>query len=200
MDHAAHRIDLALGADDPPLPLVRFAGERGAERHARPGLIRTAPIRQRQIEIGELVIRQREPDLGGVNGVDGRDRVADPDKLPDVDALLPDAPRVRRTNLRPFQVALRAFQVGLGARDRRARFFELRLSQRQLAWVAATELFPFTDRHFGLGFFLREAQPCLGELRARAHDRLLIVERVDLDEDVTQLEETALGERGGRPT
>ena len=157
MDHAAHRIDLALGADDPPLPLVRFAGERGAERHARLGLIRTAPIRQRQIEIGKLFIRQREPDLGAVNGVDGRDRVADPNKLPDVDVLLPDAPCVRRDDLRPFQVALRALEAGLGARDRRAGVFEVRLAQRQRAWVAATERVPFADRHLGLGLFLREA-------------------------------------------
>ena len=157
MDHATHRIDLALGADDPPLPLVRLAGERGAERHARLGLIRSAPIRQRQIEIGELVIRQREPDLGEVHGVDARNHVTDPNKLPDVDVLLPDAPHVRRDNLCPFQVALRALQTGLGARHRRARFFELRLSQRQRAWVTAPERVPFADGDFRLGFFLREA-------------------------------------------
>jgi len=63
----------------------------------------------------------------------------------------------------------------------------------RLQWVGLAVLV------VGLGLFLREAQPCLGELRARAHDRLLIIERVDLDEHIIQLEEAALGERGGDP-
>ena len=125
MHHATHWVDLAFGAHDVSLPLVGFTGERGAQCDARLWLLVAAAIRQRQVEIRELIVGQRQPDLGHIDRVDRRDRVTDAHKLSDVDVLLANPASVWRNNRCAFEVPLGSDYVGLGSCNGGARVVKL---------------------------------------------------------------------------
>ena len=176
-----------------------LAGERRAERHAGLRLLLDAAVGQREIEIRELVIGQGQANLGYVDRVDGCNRVPDPDVLADVDILGADSTGVRRHDVGALQIPRGALDTGFGGCHRGAGVLELRLAQRQLAWVATAERAPFPLCDLRLGLLFREPQSGLRELRSGAHERLLVVERIDLDQDVVRLEEPAFRKRGGDP-
>ena len=196
MNHTADRIDLALGAHHAAVPGIGRAGERRSDRHAWAWPIPRTAERQGQVQVRQLVVRQREPDLRDVNGVDGGDRVADGYELSDVDALAPNPTRVRRRDLRTLEVTLGAPEVGLGRCNCRTCVVQLRFAQRQLAGVTESQLLPLAPSDLSLGFLLGQSESRLRQLRPRADHGLLVIERVDRHQDVPRVEETALRKRG----
>ena len=142
MDHAADRVDLALGTHDSSPPLVRRSGEGRPKCDPRTVLDRGASIREREVKVGELFVWQRQADLGDVDRVDRGDRCADRDELSDVDVLAAHTSDIRRLDICAFKVSLGSNESRLGRRNRRLRVFELWLSERQRAWVAPAERLP----------------------------------------------------------
>ena len=193
--HPAHGVDLAFSPDDTSLPDMLASGKVGRDGDSGTGLPHGASIRQRHVDVGQFLIWQRQPDLGGVDRVDPGDRVALVDELTDVDLLALDTSGVRRRDVRAFEVACGPVQCRFGGRDGRACVLHLRLPQRQTAGVTTTQVLPFPSCDLRLGFFLGEPQFSLGQLRPSRDDRLLVVIGVDAQEHVARFEETAHGER-----
>ena len=193
--HPAHRVDLAFSADDPSLPGVPAPGEIRREDDVGADPLLRAPVRHRHVDIGQFFVGERQPDLGRVDRVDPADRRPPVHELPDVDVLALDPAGVRSPHLGALQIPSRAVDRRLGRGHRGPGVLDLRLPQGQGVGVSAAELLPLPPGHLRFRLFLGEPEPGLRELRLPRDERLLVVVGIDLQQDLSLLEEASDRER-----
>ena len=122
LDHSAARVNLRLRANQLARPAVILTGKVRRQRHGRCSrVIQLATLRQRQIEVGQLLVCDRQAHLDVVHGVEIRDGCAAADELADIGLFVSDQTLKRCRNFCPLEVALgllerdpRILQVGLG--------------------------------------------------------------------------------------
>jgi hypothetical protein len=117
--HAALLVDLALRAHDPSGPLEGSTGE-GRPQDDLGALARGfggRDARVREVEEGDLVVRDGEADLGVVGRVDARDQVAAGHELADVGVLFADAAVEGCADLASLEVPPRLLEGGTGVGD-----------------------------------------------------------------------------------
>ena len=199
VDHAGLGVDLPLGPHHLSLPGVLGPREVRAQLDGRPlafGAVVAVP--EREIQEGELIVRDGEADFCEVGGVEPRHRRAAVHELTDVGGALADASRKGRANLGALQVPLRLLEVGAGLTPRRAgdplrgdRHVELRWAGDLLFGKV---LLPLELLGLALQLALGPRQVGPRELEGD-----LIVARVDAHQRFVLFEESTGGEGGGYP-
>ena len=189
VDHPAHGVDLALGPHDPPPPGIAPPREVRRQGDGGAGLLLRTPVGHRHVDVGQLVVGQGQPDLGRVDRVDPPHRGTAVHELPDVDVLRLDPPGVGGAHLGALQVPPCAVDRRLGGSHRGPGVLDLRLAQGEGGGVALADFLPLAPGHLGLRLFLGEPELGLGELRPGRDEGLLVVVGIDLQQDVSLLEE-----------
>ena len=199
MDHAGLGVDLPLGAHHASLPGVLGPREVRAQLDRRTlGVGSVVAVPEREIQEGELVVRDGEADLREVGGVEPRHRRAAVHELTDVGV---------RSRTRPVKGA----RISVRSRSRSA-FSRLARAWRRAARATRSAVTAMSSLA-GLAIclsarlllsleLLRLAlQLTLGprQVGARELEGDPVVERVDAHQGVVRLEESAGGEGRGHP-
>ena len=155
------------------------------------------PETEIDVEIGEVLLRHRQPYLGGVGGEDDGQRSAGRDELADIDLLLPDTAGERCPDDGSLESQTRLLEVRLSRLQRGPGFGHLWLAQGQGGRLAGAERLPLLLGDRGLGLLDIDPNARLGDLGVGLGDGQFIVARIDLHQKFVALEEAAVGEAVG---